>query len=102
MHPFAATRARYVAAMASAGRSLDTLDGLMAELRAIDGLVVKGKTGSAFYFKSRAFLHFHGTSDALEADVRFGDGWERIAVHTVEQRGALVAAVRAHVLGPRP
>lgn len=76
---------------------LDTLAGLMAELRTIDGLVVKGKTQSAFYFRSRPFLHFHGTAIALEADVRFGDDWERITIRTVEQRQQLVDRVRVHV-----
>ena len=80
-----------------AGDDVDTLAGLMAALRSIEGLRVKGKTQSAFYYRSRAFLHFHGLEPDLTADVRFGDDWERIPARTVKERRALVSAVRAHV-----
>ena len=76
-----------------------TLDGLMDELRAIDGLVVKGKTQSAFYFKSKPFLHFHRTERGIHADVRFGADWEEVPAETPFERRALVARVRAHAGG---
>lgn len=80
-----------------AHRDLGTLDGVMDELRTIDGLVVKGKTQSAFYYKSRAFLHFHRGDDGIYADVRFGADWEPVPAETLEEREALLERVRNHV-----
>ena len=50
-----------------------------------------------FYERSRAFLHFHEDPTGLYADVRLGDDFERVPVHTRDQRDALVQAVLARV-----
>ena len=47
---------------------LDRLEPLLARLRALSGL--KEKSRGVFYFKSRAFLHFHADPAGLFADVR--------------------------------
>ena len=48
---------------------------LVSLLRDVDGLRDKGKAHPAFYFKSRAFLHFHIDERGYYADVRFGDAF---------------------------
>lgn len=79
---------------------LRTLDEMMDALRGVDGLKVKGKTGGAFYFRSRAFLHFHSGGDGLHADVRFGDDWEPVPAATPAEKHALLTRVEAHVATP--
>ena len=78
---------------------ISTFDDLIAELRATDGLIAKGKTGQNFYVKSKAFLHFHGrdANGGPYADVRDATDWERVPISTPEERQALVARVRAHL-----
>jgi hypothetical protein len=72
---------------------LGSIDGLLVQLRAVEGLVER--TPGAFYFKSRGFLHFHEDGDDLYADVKLsGDDFDRIRVTTTRERQALVASVR--------
>jgi hypothetical protein len=67
---------------------------LLANLRALDGLLEKGP--GTFYRRSRAFLHFHADPAGLYADVRFdGDEFERRPVHTRAQQNDLLRDVRA-------
>ena len=69
---------------------------LINELRTIGGLTLKGKTQSAFYLKSKPFLHFHWNDEEIVADVRYaGSDFERIPVNTAAQRRRLVADVRS-------
>ena len=72
---------------------LDRIDPLLAELRALDGLVER--TPGSFYRKSRGFLHFHAHGDEMYADVRLtGGDFERVRATTKAEQRALVAAVR--------
>jgi hypothetical protein len=73
---------------------------MIAELRTIDGLSLKGKTQSAFYVKSKPFLHFHWNDEEIVADVRYrGSDFERIPINTPAQRLQLVKDVRAFLSG---
>ena len=77
--------------------ALDQLEGLIAELRALPGL--KEKSRGVFYWKSRAFLHFHEDPKGLFADVRDADGrdFERIDVTAEPGRAQLLAAARSRL-----
>lgn len=48
--------------------TLDRLEPLLADLRALPGLSEKGR--GVFYRKSRAFLHFHEDPKGLFGDLR--------------------------------
>ncbi|WP_293907279.1 hypothetical protein [Phenylobacterium sp.] len=73
---------------------LDTIEPLLAEIRALGGL--KEASRGIFYLKSRAFLHFHEDPKGLFADVRDADGrdFERIDVTEETGRRRLVAVAR--------
>jgi hypothetical protein len=72
--------------------SLDALDGLLAAIRELPGLVEKKR--GIFYRSSRAFLHFHEDPAGLFADIRAGEEWERLPVNTPAERAALLAKIR--------
>ena len=75
------------------------IDGLLRDLRAIDGLVEKRP--GVFSHRSRAFLHFHADPAGLYADVRLsGEDFERRPVRTRTQQHELVRDVRA-VIGDK-
>lgn len=78
------------------GAGLDELEGLLADLRGIDGLTEKNR--GVFYRGSRAFLHFHEDPTGLYADARL-DGIEfaRIRVSTKAERKRLLSRVRTAV-----
>jgi hypothetical protein len=74
------------------GRLRD-IDGLLAELRSVEGL--QERSPGIFYVRSRAFLHFHEDGDDIYADVRLdGDDFDRRRVTTRREQSALVGAVR--------
>ena len=75
--------------------TLETLAGLLAGLRAIDGIVEKRP--GAFSRGSRAFLHFHDDLTGSYADVRFGDEFERVRVTTKREQQALVSRIRTEL-----
>lgn len=77
--------------------ALDDLAPLLSELRALPGLVEKGR--GIFYRKSRAYLHFHEDSAGLFADLRAPSGadFERFNVTHAEDRRQLVDLVRARL-----
>jgi hypothetical protein len=66
---------------------------LLAEISALDGLSLRGKTQTAIYRKSKPFLHFHWNDDGVVADVRYAADWERIPANTVDEQRKLVADV---------
>lgn len=73
--------------------TLATLEPLLAELRTLPSLVER-KPGT-FYRRSRAFLHFHEDPAGLFADARLdGSTFARLPVNTVQERHALLTAVR--------
>lgn len=72
--------------------ALAALHSLLAELRALGGLVER-KPG-VFYRRGAAFLHFHEDPSGLFADVKLGGpGFTRRAVNTAAERQALLAEV---------
>jgi len=74
--------------------ALDALEPLLADLRAVAGLVEKGR--GVFYRKGRAFLHFHEDPRGLFADIRNEDGgdFDRIEVTAAETWPELLALAR--------
>lgn len=72
---------------------LDELEPLLERLRSVPGLVEKRR--GIFYRRSKAFLHFHEDPSGLHADVRFGEGFERVRAETDVEREALIARIRA-------
>ena len=74
--------------------TLDELEPVLAELRAIPGLTEKSR--GVFYRRSRAFLHFHEDPTGAHADVRLGDDFTRYRCQTPAEQHALVALVRAN------
>ncbi len=66
---------------------LDQLEGLLLSLREMQ--VLRERSRGVFYFKSRAFLHFHGDPAGLFADLRCGDTFERFGVNSAAERTAL-------------
>ena len=73
---------------------LDELDGLLRDLRGVDGLAERSR--GVFYRGSRAFLHFHEDPTGLYADVRLdGVEFERMRVTTKAERKKLLSRVRA-------
>ncbi len=60
--------------------ALDRLEPLLADIRKRAGL--KEKSRGAFYVRSRGFLHFHEHGDALFADVKLKDDFERFPATT--------------------
>jgi hypothetical protein len=73
---------------------LDELDGLLEDLRGVEGLTEK--TRGVFYRGSRAFLHFHEDPTGLYADVRLdGAEFERMRVSTKAERKRVLSRVRA-------
>jgi hypothetical protein len=69
---------------------LDRLEGVLAQIRALPGLVEKKR--GVFYRKSRAFLHFHEDPKGMFADISDPD--ERIDVSAPAGQAALVEAAR--------
>jgi hypothetical protein len=75
------------------GDDLVPLAPLLAELRAVEGLVERSP--GVFYRSSRAFLHFHVDASDLYADVRLdGSAFTRLRVTTRAEQRELVRAVR--------
>jgi len=75
--------------------TLDVLEPLLAELRALPGLNEKRR--GVFYAKRRAFLHFHEDPAGLFADLRGGADaeFERFDVTGADGRARLIEAARA-------
>lgn len=72
--------------------ALDALEPLLAQVRALPGLVERSR--GTFYRKGRAFLHFHEDPKGLFADVRDAEGrdFERIDVSDAAGAARLLAA----------
>ena len=74
--------------------ALDELDGLLNDLRGVDGLDERKR--GLFYRGSRAFLHFHEDPTGFYADVRLdGAEFERMRVSTKAERKRVLSRVRA-------
>ena len=77
--------------------ALDSLEPLLARLRAVGGLKEKGR--GVFYLKSRAFLHFHEDPTGLYADIRAPDGadFDRLKIGGEAAAAELVARAASAV-----
>jgi len=79
--------------MKHAGQAtLDALDDLLVQLRALGGM--REKSRGVFYVRSKAFLHFHEDPTGLYADLRAGADFERFKVDGLAQQQLLVQSVR--------
>jgi hypothetical protein len=88
-------------AMKHAGpEALDQLEGLLDELRGLDGLREKGR--GAFFVHSRSLLHFHEDSSGLYADLREHGRFVRLPVTTPRQRQLFVKRVRRDMVTDQP
>ena len=75
---------------------LDRLETLLGEIRRMEALIEKKR--GVFYWKSRAFLHFHEHEGVAYADVRLTDGdFTRLALRTALEKKQLVSAIRQRV-----
>jgi hypothetical protein len=70
---------------------LDRLETLLVQLRRLPEL--KERRRGNFTRRSRAFLHFHAEDDALFADVRINESFDRYEVTTPQQQRALIRTV---------
>ncbi|MBI3786323.1 MAG: hypothetical protein HY270_23280 [Deltaproteobacteria bacterium] len=77
--------------------ALDRVETLLMQIRRVDELQ-EHKRG-IFYWKSRAFLHFHEDPAGMFADVRVGDDFQRLPVNSSAERARLLAKVKESVAG---
>jgi hypothetical protein len=61
---------------------------------------IKERTPGVFYWRGRAFLHFHQDPRGLFADLRGPDDWERLAVN--DRRGQALLLTRMSQLLSNP
>lgn len=79
--------------------TIERLTPMLSRLRAIGAL--NEKKPGIFYWKSRAFLHFHEHGDSVYADVRFdGSEFERLPCSTTTDQAALIARISRWVEHP--
>jgi hypothetical protein len=71
---------------------LASIEGLLAKLRALPGLVEKSP--GTFYRKGKAFLHFHEHGGQLFADIRDADDWQRLPATQPADQNALERRAR--------
>jgi hypothetical protein len=77
--------------------ALDQIEPLLERLRAMGGL--KERARGVFYWKSRAFLHFHEDPAGLFADLRRAedDDFDRLQIDEPAAQDALAARVLARI-----
>jgi hypothetical protein len=76
--------------------ALDRLEPLLAELRALPGVVEKGR--GVFYRRGKAFVHFHEDPKGLFADLREpGGDFDRIDVTDEAAWPGLVKLTRSRL-----
>ena len=74
-------------------KTLESLDNVLRQLRAHRALVER--TPGSFYFKSKAFLHFHEDPMGLFADVKLdGTTFQRMGINTRPEQDRFVEAVK--------
>lgn len=74
-------------------KTLESLDNVLRQLRAHRALVER--TPGSFYFKSKAFLHFHEDPTGLFADVKLdGTTFERMCINTRSEQDRFVETVK--------
>jgi len=76
--------------------SLDRIDPVLVRIRSFETL--KEKVRGVFYFKSRAFLHFHEDDGNMYADVRLGGSdFERFCIDSSAGQNRLLTAIRSQL-----
>lgn len=78
--------------------ALDRLTALLAEVRQLGQM--KEKSRGVFYYRSKAFLHFHEDPAGLFADLGIGADWERMPVNSKNEQAELLRRVRRHLATP--
>jgi hypothetical protein len=77
--------------------ALGRLSPLLARLRSRPDL--REKRPGVFYWRSRAFLHFHEDPAGLFADVRLADDFVRLPASTREQQSLLLRPIDERLSG---
>ena len=78
--------------------SLHRIEPLLVRIRKFEAL--KEKVRGVFYFKSRAFLHFHEDKGSMYADVRLsGLDFERFCIDSAAGQNRLLSKIRAQLSG---
>jgi hypothetical protein len=72
----------------------ETLSKLGTLLKRLRKLPLKEKAPGVFYFRSRAFLHFHDDEAGIFADIRLAADWERHCVSAKSAQTELLAQAR--------
>jgi hypothetical protein len=75
--------------------ALNRLQGLLAGVRQLERM--KEKSPGVFYWRSKAFLHFHEDPAGLFADIRTGSDWERLPVNSKADEAKLLRRIRSHL-----
>lgn len=76
-----------------------TLSKLTALLKGLRKLPLKEKSPGVFYYRSRAFLHFHDDEAGIFADIRLTGDWERYCVSGKTAQADLLAQARQFMEG---
>ena len=75
--------------------TLETLEALLSGIRRLSGLTER-KPG-IFYFKSKAYLHFHEDPSGIFADIKLSnDEFLRYPVNTAQEQQALLKLAQAN------
>jgi hypothetical protein len=69
-------------------KALDKLEPLLQEIRQYGALQERSR--GVFYFKSKAFLHFHEDPSGLFADIRVAYDFERLPVSDKKHQSHLL------------
>lgn len=72
--------------------ALDALEGLLVEIRKLEGL--KEKKRGTFYRGPSGFIHFHEDPAGLFADLRRREGWKKYRVNSRAERSAFMTEAR--------
>ena len=70
---------------------LDTIEPLLAQIR--ERTALREKSRGIFYYRSKAWLHFHEDPAGLFADLREGADFTRLQADSDAQRQALLDAI---------
>jgi hypothetical protein len=76
--------------------ALDGIEPLLAEIRAAAPQWVEKKRGT-FYWRAKAYLHFHEDPTGMYADLRLSESgdFERFRATTPDEQAALVQVISA-------
>jgi hypothetical protein len=69
----------------------DKLEPLLQKIRSLN--VLKEKARGVFYYKSKAFLHFHEDEAGIFADLKEDDRWRRRSVDSKADKSTLIKAI---------